>query len=49
MNKELCKEKTHEEESIDYSSIVLHRNKDTGILEVWNDGKRIGEIHAIGD
>ena len=25
------------------------RNKETGILEVWEDGKKIGEIRTIGD
>ena len=25
------------------------RNKDTGILEVWKDGKKIGEIITMGD
>lgn len=25
------------------------RNKETGILEVWKDGKKIGEITTIGD
>lgn len=25
------------------------RNKETGILEVWRDGKKIGEIVAMGD
>lgn len=25
------------------------RNKETGILEVWEDGKKIGEINTMGD
>ena len=25
------------------------RNKETGILEVWEDGKKIGEIRTMGD
>lgn len=25
------------------------RNKETGILEVWEDGEKIGEIITIGD
>ena len=25
------------------------RNKETGILEVWKDGKKIGEIITMGD
>lgn len=25
------------------------RNKDTGILEVWKDGKKVGEIITMGD
>ena len=25
------------------------RNKETGILEVWEDGKKIGEILTMGD
>lgn len=25
------------------------RNKETGILEVWEDNKKIGEIITIGD
>lgn len=25
------------------------RNKETGILEVWEDGKKIGEISTMGD
>lgn len=27
----------------------LRRNPDTGIVEVWEDGKKIGEIRTIGD
>ena len=29
--------------------IEFRRNKDTGILEVWKDGKYIGEIITMGD
>ena len=29
--------------------IEFIRNKETGILEVWKDGKKIGEIQTIGD
>lgn len=29
--------------------IQFKRNKDTGILEVWKDGKKIGEIRTMGD
>lgn len=25
------------------------RNKDTGALEVWEDGKKVGEIRTMGD
>lgn len=25
------------------------RNKDTGILEVWENGKKVGEIITMGD
>lgn len=25
------------------------RNKETGILEVWRNGKKVGEIHTMGD
>lgn len=25
------------------------RNKETGILEVWKDGKKVGEIITMGD
>ncbi len=25
------------------------RNKETGILEVWRDGKKIGEVITMGD
>jgi hypothetical protein len=25
------------------------RNKETGILEVWRDGKKVGEIVTMGD
>jgi hypothetical protein len=27
----------------------LKRNKKTGIVEVWENGKKIGEIVTIGD
>ena len=27
----------------------FRRNKETGILEIWEDGKKIGEIITIGD
>lgn len=29
--------------------IEFRRNKETGILEVWKDGKKIGEIITMGD
>lgn len=29
--------------------IEFKRNKETGILEVWKDGKKIGEIRTMGD
>jgi hypothetical protein len=29
--------------------IEFRRNKKTGILEVWKDGKKIGEIITMGD
>lgn len=29
--------------------IQFIRNKDTGILEVWKDEKKVGEIHTMGD
>lgn len=29
--------------------IEFKRNKKTGILEVWRDGKKIGEIITMGD
>lgn len=29
--------------------IEFIRNKETGILEVWKDGKKIGEVHTMGD
>lgn len=25
------------------------RNAETGILEVWQDGKKIGEVRTMGD
>ena len=25
------------------------RNKETGILEVWEDGKKVGEVITMGD
>ena len=27
----------------------FRRNKETGILEVWENGKKIGEIITMGD
>lgn len=27
----------------------FRRNKETGILEVWGNGKKIGEISTFGD
>lgn len=29
--------------------IEFKRNKETGIVEVWEDGKRTGEIITMGD
>ena len=29
--------------------IEFVRNKETGILEVWKDGKKIGEVSTMGD
>lgn len=29
--------------------IEFKRNKDTGILEAWKDGKMIGEVITMGD
>lgn len=29
--------------------IEFKRNKETGILEVWKKGKKIGEIITMGD
>lgn len=29
--------------------IEFIRNKETGILEVWKDGKKIGEVRTMGD
>lgn len=29
--------------------IELMRNKETGIVEVWKNGKKIGEIRTMGD
>jgi hypothetical protein len=29
--------------------IEFRRNKETGVLEVWKDGKKIGEIITMGD
>ena len=31
------------------SKIEFKRNKETGILEAWKDGKKIGEILTMGD
>lgn len=29
--------------------IEFRRNKETGILEAWKDGKKVGEIITMGD
>ena len=29
--------------------IEFIRNRETGILEVWKNGKKIGEINTMGD
>lgn len=29
--------------------IEFKRNKETGVLEVWKDGKKIGEVITMGD
>lgn len=29
--------------------IEFKRNPDTGILEVWKNGKKVGEVVTIGD
>lgn len=29
--------------------IELRRNKETGVVEAWKDGKRIGNISTMGD
>lgn len=29
--------------------IEFIRNKETGILEVWKDGEKIGEVITMGD
>lgn len=29
--------------------IEFKRNKETGILEVWKNGKKVGEIITMGD
>lgn len=29
--------------------IEFIRNKETGILEAWKDGKKIGEVLTMGD
>lgn len=29
--------------------IEFKRNEETGILEVWKDGQRIGEVKTMGD
>lgn len=29
--------------------IELRRNPDTGIVESWEDGKKIGEVITMGD
>jgi len=29
--------------------IEFKRNKETGIVEVWKDGKKVGEMVTMGD
>lgn len=29
--------------------ITFKRNKETGIVEVWKNGKKIGEVVTMGD
>lgn len=29
--------------------IEFKRNKETGIVEVWKDGKKVGEVITMGD
>ena len=29
--------------------IEFKRNKKTGIIEAWKDGKKIGEVRTMGD
>lgn len=29
--------------------IDFKRNEETGILEVWKDGKKVGEVITMGD
>jgi hypothetical protein len=29
--------------------VELIRNNETGIVEAWKDGKKIGEVHTMGD
>ena len=29
--------------------IEFKRNPETGILEVWKDGKKVGEVATMGD
>ena len=29
--------------------IEFKRNKETGVLEVWKDGKKVGEVATMGD
>lgn len=29
--------------------IIFKRNENTGIVEIWKSGKKIGEIETIGD
>ena len=29
--------------------ITFNRNKETGIVEVWKNGKKIGEVVTMGD
>lgn len=29
--------------------VEFKRNKKTGIVEIWKDGKKVGEIRTMGD
>lgn len=29
--------------------IEFKRNKETGIVEIWKDGKKVGEVITMGD